>query len=221
MKMRWNMKDLVGMRFDRLLVISPLDERTKGQKRLWLCLCDCGKTSKVTTDHLNSGHSKSCGCLIADTMGVTMRTHGLSGDRSSEYKAWSEMKARCGNPNNTSYPNYGGRGIHVCDRWLDSYPNFLEDMGPKPHPSLSLDRVKVNEGYSPENCKWSTRLEQSRNRRNVPVYPFDGMQMTLPEWAEKTGINRDALYQRIYKLGWPLEKALTTEVKERKEIECC
>ena len=215
----WNMKDLVGVRFGRLQVLSEMPYRTKGLKRLWLCMCDCGVTREVTTDHLTTGHTKSCGCLSVDTIRAMRTKHGKS-NKTPEYKAWMEMRQRCSNENNQAYPYYGGRGISVCDRWVDSFENFLVDMGNRPHKGMSLDRVDVNKGYSRENCRWATRTEQSRNRRNVPKYTVGDRSLTLPEWAEVCGISRGTLWQRVVVLGWGIEKAISTQVQTRKEETC-
>ncbi|MFT4064360.1 hypothetical protein [Paraburkholderia sp.] len=127
--------------------------------------------------------------------------------RTPTYNVWMCMNQRCRNPKNTAYPDYGGRGITVCERWLD-FANFLEDMGVKP-PGLTLERLRGEEGYSKENCVWATRTAQNRNRRNNVVIELDGKKMTMAEWSREVGIAPRTLAHRL-KLGWSAEKTLRT-----------
>lgn len=149
-------KNLKGQSFGRLTVIEEAG-RDKWKQVLWRCLCVCGKTTIVVGGNLRSGTTKSCGCFNKDQL----TTHGMYG--SSTHSAWESMKARCGNPNNANYKNYGGRGIKVCEKW-HKFESFFEDMGKKPN-GLTLERRDNEQGYSKENCKWATYIEQSRNTR--------------------------------------------------------
>lgn len=144
-----------------------------------------------------------------------MTTHGLS--NTPEYGCWSGMKARCLNKNGKSYKNYGGRGIKVCDRWLESFVNFYEDMGKKPTRKHTLERIDNNLGYSPKNCRWATRSEQRRNQRGNVFYTYDGETMCLIDWSKKLNLSYNALVGRIYKLGWSFERAITTKVRNKKK----
>lgn len=133
--------------------------------------------------------------------------HGLSA--APEYRAWQTMRLRCTVPTNAAYPNYGGRGIKVCDRWLHSPAAFIADMGPKPTAAHELDRYPDNNGhYEPGNCRWATRSENDRNRRSNRLIELDGETLPLVAWAERYGIARDTLRKRL-EAGWPTCEAMT------------
>lgn len=151
--------DLSGKRFGRLVVIEKTDRRS-GTNAIWKCKCDCGKETFVSSGNLRSENTTSCGCLNKELVII----HGQY--QSSEYYAWQHIKDRCYNLKNKRYKDYGGRGITVCDRWKDSFENFLADMGPKPSNKHSIDRIDNDGNYEPKNCKWSTATEQARNQRN-------------------------------------------------------
>jgi len=123
------------------------------------------------------------------------------------YAAWKSMRGRCSNKNSKDWKNYGGRGITVSDEW-SSFENFLRDMMPNWKQGLMLERLDNSKGYSKENCKWATRTEQNRNRRNSHLVTFNGQTKTLSEWREQVGGNRDILYVRLSR-GWTIEQALT------------
>jgi|SRR6266853_3879354 len=151
------LKDITGQRFGMLLVLkrtTVLGERIK-----YLCKCDCGNEKIIYGENIRQGKSASCGCQI----GGNHYIHGFTG--TPEFDAWRNMVSRCTNPNSSNYKNYGGRGIKVCDRWLESFDNFLHDMGKRPNPKLSIDRIDNEKGYEPNNCKWATKKEQFEHRR--------------------------------------------------------
>lgn len=141
-----------------------------------------------------------------------MISHGKTG--TPEYWAWTAMHSRCRRKNHPHYGSYGGRGIRVCERW-GKFENFLADMGRKPSPEHSLERIDVNGNYEPGNCRWDTWLAQNRNRRNNCVISYRGEQRPQAEWAEIFGMSRSALNMRLNKYGWPIEKALETPVRKR------
>ena len=153
--------DLTGQRFGRWTVIAYAGVN-KWRGARWKCLCDCGAHGIVDGWHLRSGQSQSCGCLQRELTITRFTKHGRS--NSPEYYSWRAMKQRCCKPYATSYEYYGKRGIRVCERWLNSFSAFYQDMGERP-PGCSLDRINVNDDYRPGNCCWADAKQQRRNRR--------------------------------------------------------
>lgn len=138
--------------------------------------------------------------------------HGLS--RTPEYRAWQQMRLRCTNPNHAAFPNYGGRGISVCARWLNSPEAFVADMGYKPSPLHELDRKDNDGNYEPGNCRWVLRSTNDRNRRSNLVIQHAGLALTLADWAERSGIPSDTIRKRLQS-GWDAERALTVPVRTK------
>ncbi len=211
-KLHGNTANLVGDRFDRLVVIS-FARHTERHEVLWNCLCECGNTHQATTASLNRGNVRSCGCLIGD-FNRSNSTHGRS--KTPEYYAWRNIIARCCNRKDAAYHNYGARGITVCDAWLSSFEAFLADMGERPSARHSIERKDNEQGYSPENCEWTTRKKQCRNRRSNRLWTFDGITLCVSEWAERLGVQHAALMGRFHS-GWSIEKILTTPVRVHRQ----
>jgi hypothetical protein len=157
----------VGHRSGRLVIITSQTVFIDMRQR-YVCRCDCGTLKAVRASYLRDHRTKSCGCGKSDFTSAANSIHGFTPQRSewpfkSEYRSWCAMKARCLNPKNKRYRRYGGRGITVCERWLHSFPNFIEDMGPRP-PGLTLERKDNDGNYEPSNRKWATHVEQANNR---------------------------------------------------------
>jgi len=187
--------DLTGRVFDRLTVIGYTG-RSQGGHKLWMCRCRCGRELPIQDGNLGNGHTRSCGCLRHDSAVLTTnkyRTHGQSSRqpnrrRTSEYMAWDSMLQRCENPNLENYPDYGGRGIAVCERW-HKFEHFIEDMGMKSSPELSLDRIDNDQGYYKGNCRWATVFVQQHNRRSTKLDETkvsrirDLIAQGIPQWV--------------------------------------
>lgn len=205
---------LPGTRFSRWIVIGETFSDKKGNSRV-LCRCECGTTRDVSCNLLVKGGSLSCGCyqrqVVSEICKVIRRTHGKTGSR--VYGKWVSMLTRCYNPAEKCYPNYGGRGITVCDEWRD-FKNFYTDMG-DPGDGMSLDRIDPNGNYEPSNCRWLSMSAQARNKRNNRKLTVNGVTKISVEWAEETGIPCALINARIDRLGWSEEKAITTPVTKR------
>lgn len=192
-------KDVTGQRFGCLVALRRIGQvKSKSRGSVWECVCDCGRTHSVALFNLTSGSTQSCGCKRKELIGATHTTHGHTKRHrpTPEYQAWGSMLARCRNPKNSSYPDYGGRGISVDERWLD-FNAFLSDMGPRP-PKASLDRIDNGKGYSKENCRWATQVQQANNTRAVRRVMYRGRLVTLRELSELTGIKLKTLRARVH-----------------------
>jgi len=188
-------KDLTGMRFGRLVAMRQIPQTGKTKNARWLCQCDCGAQHEANSSSLLRGLIRSCKCLAHELTSQRTAKHRMS--RSVEWTTWQNMKSRCYNPRETAYHHYGGRGIRVCDRWLESFENFFDDMGIRPSDAHSIDRIDVDGDYSPGNCRWATRSEQAKNRRPESSIEIDGVCNTLTWWADFTGINKQTIHERI------------------------
>jgi hypothetical protein len=200
-------KDITGHRFGRLVVVGELAS-TEAACR-WRLKCDCGGETFAGTGPLNKGEVQSCGCGKRECK--PRLTHGASchGQVTPEYRAWVNMIRRCESTSHISYPNYGGRDIHVCPRWRNDFPAFLADVGRRPDRGYSLDRKDNNGHYELGNVKWSTRAEQNRNRRITRKILYCGEELTLGEIFERTGTPVRLLAARLAR-GWDIDRAAAT-----------
>lgn len=197
--------------FGRLTAIRFFEKRGRAKRHYWVFSCTCGKEHVAGAYNAISGTTKSCGCLRDDTIKNVYLDHGMS--RTPAHNIWSGMIQRCGPvPTSENWHLYGGRGIVVCDRWKD-FKNFYADMFPRPSPNLTIDRIDVNGPYSPENCRWATSKEQSQNMRKNVIITVNGENMCLKAATEKLNLSYTTVWQRIRKLGWSVERALTEPVK--------
>lgn len=202
-----NKIDITGKRFGKLTVLRENGHDYK-KRLMWLCRCDCGKEVNVLGDKLRAGRIKSCGnkkCRL-------LVKHGHTSHRwqSPTYKTWSSMITRCKSSNHKNFRHYGGRGIKICERWK-SFENFLIDMGERPK-GKTLDRIDNDGNYCLENCHWVTHKKQCNNTRVNHRLTFNGITMTMAEWAEKTGIKYQTLQGRLRR-GWTIERALSVSWK--------
>ena len=198
--------------FGRLTVISR-EGSDKHKKATWRCRCECGGEIVCNTGALMSGNTQSCGCLNRNVSGARFRTHG--GSKSPEYNNWMAMKARCYNSENQDYALYGGRGITVCDRWRNSFENFLSDMGPRPFSRATVERKNTNGNYEPGNCVWASQKSQTRNMRTNHLLTIDGVTKTIVEWSEVSGTSARKIRQRVAMHGWSPKDAVFSPNKTR------
>lgn len=183
-------QNLNGIRFNRLIVLGYVGR--VGANNQWHCLCDCGLETIVSGGNLKSKHTISCGCFHKEQTSKSVKKHGKT--NSPEYKIWSGMKTRCSDLSNEKY---GGRGIFVCERWINSFENFIADMGQRPSSKHSIERINNNGNYEPTNCRWATDIEQAWNRRNTRKDIFDGKIYSLKEISELTQIPKSLIIFRF------------------------
>ena len=205
--------DLTNLKFGRLYVIGIAGKvvNDSGYSRfIWTCVCSCGNFTHADGRGLRNGKTLSCGCFQAERAAFYHFKHGeASRHRTTiEYKRWSAMKTRCLYPSQPAYKHYGGRGIKICTRWLESFDNFLQDMGRCPD-GFTLERKDTNGNYEPRNCVWADQDTQSNNRRNNRILSMNGQSKTVCQWAKFIGVRPQLICDRINKLGWDTERALT------------
>lgn len=194
--------DLAGQRFGQWTVIDEAETPRRGTH--WNCVCDCGNKSIVFGADLRRGTSTRC-------ISCGNTSHGLS--KLPEYKIWLGMRCRCECPTATGYSRYGGRRITVCDEW-HLFEAFYRDIGPRPSPKHTIERIDNALGYSKENCCWATRTEQMRNMGRNHLITFRGKTQCLQDWAAEMGTNKNTLRKRL-KRGWSVERALTCPARSR------
>ena len=197
--------NLAGQEFGRLTVVKETSGRTASGCVVWLCLCSCGNESYVSATSLRSGHTMSCGCYQKQQSGQAAvkacTTHGMSGNPT--YISWVNMRSRCYDKKNEKYMRYGGRGITVCDKWLNSFQSFLDSMGEKPTQEHQIDRADNDGNYEPGNCRWATGFQQQQNRSNSRWWYVDGVKYESSGHAARSlGINAGTVF-RLCNSGKP------------------
>lgn len=201
--------DISGKRFGRLVVVGRGPNGASGRVS-WSCRCDCGSNTVKAGNNLYSGNTRSCGCLSTEVKRAPKKHgHAHIHRRSAEYKIWMAMLHRC---QDTDNPDYGGRGISVCDRWRD-FSNFYADMGKRPRRTDTIERENNDGNYELRNCIWATRKTQSRNRRSNRIVEYRGRKMTLKEASEVAGLPYLPVWLRIVRRGWSVHRALTEPIR--------
>lgn len=198
--------DLKGMQFGLLTVLEPAEKTNVKTK--WLCVCECGTVKSVQTGDLRSGRTKTCGCEKTKRIGLLKLKHGhaRAGNFSPEYTCWAHIITRCENKKAHAFELYGGRGIKVCQRWRDSFENFFADMGKRPSKGHSVDRIDCNGDYTPENCRWATQHEQTRNTRRNVMVTIDGVTKCQIDWAKELGIVDSTMRRRVARGKYEVKK---------------
>ena len=187
----------IGKTYGRLTILS-LSYNPTTRKYISKCKCECGSVKEYDFSSVQCGGTISCGCYLKEIRGKASITHQMS--KTKEHKAWRHIKERCYNVNSKCYPNYGGRGIKMCERWRDSFENFFIDMGYAPSARHSIDRIDVNGNYEPGNCRWATNRQQNRNRRITYYIAYNGRTKSTCEWEDLLGLKRGRL-RAAYKRG--------------------
>lgn len=206
---RINYESLIGSKFNMLTIIDIAREPKKRTSAK--CICDCGNNWTGAAEWVVSGNTTSCGCHKRKVLLDASTSHGLT--RHALYPRWVEMIGRCHSDKDHAFPYYGGRGIAVCDRWRvgegENHPFvlFLNDMLPTWTAGLTIDRIDNNSGYSPDNCRWANRRQQSWNRRNVALIHVDGESIPLAEYCRRSGKHRSTIIRRMRRLGLTLNEA--------------
>lgn len=197
--------DLTGQKFNMLTVLEKAS--TINGITTWKCKCDCGNITFVRGGNLKNNLVKSCGCLKHKKR----NTHHLS--HTKLFRTWNGIKRRCYYTKDKSYPDYGGRGITICDEWKDDFIAFYNwAMENGFNDSLSIERINVDGNYNPQNCRWATAKEQANNRRSCVMISYNGKTQNLTKWCEELDLNYKRVHNRMFKKGWDFEKAINTPV---------
>ena len=203
-----------GDRFGRLIALTPTRILAGNRTRAaWVCQCDCGKES-IVQQHLLGKSTNSCGCLHKESVAAMATVDGRAS--APEYHVWKNMIRRCSVPENAQYKDYGGRGISVCQRWLDSFADFIADMGPRPTNKHEIDRKENDGNYEPGNCRWVIPVVNRRNTRRNRIITIDGVSRCMSEWAEISGINSSAILDRLTR-GWDIKEAVFTPLTTKRQ----
>lgn len=196
---------MIGQKFGRLTVVEKSPVQCNDTK--WECICDCGKRCTVRGHMMRSGKTSSCGCFGDQRRVEYNTTHGHSG--TPTYRSWQHMMERCYDEDSKNWHRYGGRGITVCDRWRNSFENFLEDMGIKPS-GTTIDRINNDGNYGPENCRWADKWQQAWNTSQNKRITYNGESKCLHEWAFIYDVSFTTLRTRLGR-GWTMDQAVSKE----------
>jgi len=212
-------KDLTGKKFSRLLVLKLYPIRTATGQARWECLCDCGNQCVVQSTHLQSGHTKSCGCIKKEMDKIRGNTHGMSKNRF--YTTYNGIKNRVYNVNEPCYKDYGGRGIKCLWKTFeefrdDMYESYLTHCKRSGEKNTTIDRKDNDGNYCKENCRWATIKEQCNNRRTNHIITIDGTNKNKNEWLDCKKIKRSTYDYRVFTMKWSPEKALTTPIRKKR-----
>lgn len=197
--------ELIGFRFHNCEVIQQ-EKTPVGTHTRWVCKCHCGKLFSLRGTQIKAGTTKSCGCFVAENGRKQLHRHGHY--YKPEYSTWKRMRERCLNPECRDYPEYGGRGIKICERWMNDFEAFYQDMGQMPSSRHSIDRIDFNGNYAPENCRWATPKEQSNNTRRNLFYDYCGRKMTLSEVCDLEKLDYKRIYHLVRTKGLKVEDAV-------------
>lgn len=207
--MRHNYSDYIGSKQGRLTILSVKKEKNERMK--FHCLCECGITKYVVCSSIS--RTKSCGCFRIE-FAKNKKTHGASGKtgiRTKAYSIWTNMKSRCTNEKSDNYQYYGGRGITYCPQW-EMFENFLKDMG-NPNDGMTLDRINTNGNYEPLNCRWSSIMDQAKNKTNNLWLNIDGNLIHLTEASRRYPVKMQTIWARLKKYGWTDKQAVGIDPK--------
>ena len=205
------MKDITGERFGKLVVVSRAANNRRGNA-MWNCVCDCGNKSIASGQNLRSGAVKSCGCTITEKNRERAK-HGMSGTKL--YKTWLNMRRRCTDKKSKSFKDYGGRGIYVCEEWKNDYKSFYDWAIANGYiEGLTIERINNDGPYSPDNCRWATRKEQSNNRRRCINIEYLGRTQNLTQWCNELNLDYKFIHCRMYERGMAFEDAIKEPLME-------
>lgn len=209
-----NIEDYKNHKYGRLTILKEGTSVKYGKTimRKVVCLCDCGNTKEIDFNSIKRGKSTSCGCYNKEQTKKNHTKHGKAmlstGIKHPDYNIWVKLKQRCYNPKNKSYKYYGQKGIKVCDRWLHSFENFIEDLGWRPNQDYSLERIDYNKDYSPENCKWILKSEQPKNSRRVKLIKYNNQEYCLTDLCKLLHLSYSTMRHRVYVLNIPFDQAI-------------
>ena len=208
-----------GRKYGRLTIIKEVSPI--GKRRMILCKCDCGTVGEYSMDRVLHGRTQSCGCIRSEMLSRYRKSDNIPRKYTKEirhsrlYRIWNSMKNRCYTKNSGGYIKYGAKGIRVCDEWRKDFMAFYNwSLKNGYSDELTIDRIDFTGNYEPSNCRWATTKEQANNKSNVIRLEYNGEEKTIPEWSAITGIPAPDIWQRINRLKWSIEKALTQPIRD-------